>query len=340
MTFSVITPSFQQIDWLRLCVASVRDQVAVEVGGTANEDSVDLATSLSKNPSAATDSSPQTFRVEHIIQDACSDGIEEFAREVGADFHRDGQLISCAPHNFSNYCLKIYSEQDGGMYDAINRGLARSFGEVCSYLNCDEQYLPRTLDAVEASLAEDSKAEVVFGDTIIVDPMGMPLASRPALIPTYHHSMVGGTLSTYTAATFFTRRILKNDLLFNSKWRDLGDAEWLCRIIRSKSEMRILGRHTTTFTDTGANMNFGANALRERSILFYKASVLARIFRWIIIFRYRCKKLLAGHYFQKSFAYRIYTRNSPDARVEFDYSKPRPYWNPRRKAKSLLTSFL
>jgi len=30
MTFSIITPSYNQIDWLRLCVASVRDQVEVE----------------------------------------------------------------------------------------------------------------------------------------------------------------------------------------------------------------------------------------------------------------------------------------------------------------------
>ena len=28
MTFSVVTPSFNQLDWLRLCVSSVRDQVA------------------------------------------------------------------------------------------------------------------------------------------------------------------------------------------------------------------------------------------------------------------------------------------------------------------------
>jgi hypothetical protein len=28
MTVSTITPSYKQLDWLRLCVASVRDQVA------------------------------------------------------------------------------------------------------------------------------------------------------------------------------------------------------------------------------------------------------------------------------------------------------------------------
>ena len=40
--------------------------------------------------------------------------------------------------------LKLYVETDNGMYDAINRGLAKARGEICGYLNCDEQYLPGT----------------------------------------------------------------------------------------------------------------------------------------------------------------------------------------------------
>jgi hypothetical protein len=35
MLFSIITPSFKQLVWLRLCVASVRDQAAA-CGGIAN----------------------------------------------------------------------------------------------------------------------------------------------------------------------------------------------------------------------------------------------------------------------------------------------------------------
>ena len=31
MRFSIVTPSFNQLDWLELCIASVRDQVATKV---------------------------------------------------------------------------------------------------------------------------------------------------------------------------------------------------------------------------------------------------------------------------------------------------------------------
>ncbi len=115
MTFSIITPSFKQLDWLRLCVASVRDQVAAcgeivnsisqSTGSTARRATTGLsisdqqsAISNSQSPCAQSAIDNQQLSipplsVEHIIQDAGSPGIEEFAREVGADFYRDGNLI-------------------------------------------------------------------------------------------------------------------------------------------------------------------------------------------------------------------------------------------------------
>lgn len=41
------------------------------------------------------------------------------------------------------------SEKDGGQYDAINRGFARSTGEIMGWLNSSDLYLPWTLSTVE-----------------------------------------------------------------------------------------------------------------------------------------------------------------------------------------------
>lgn len=38
MTISIITPSYGQLDWLKLCVASVADQVGTQNGGWRMED--------------------------------------------------------------------------------------------------------------------------------------------------------------------------------------------------------------------------------------------------------------------------------------------------------------
>lgn len=100
MTFSIITPSFKQLDWLRLCVASIRDQVWNGTGDEGRESGAESRESRTKRaseilrPSTPPDPRlPPTLCVEHIIQDAGSPGIEDFAREIGADFYRDGALV-------------------------------------------------------------------------------------------------------------------------------------------------------------------------------------------------------------------------------------------------------
>ena len=68
--------------------------------------------------------------VEHIVQDAQSDdGTQEWLAQ--------------------DRRVRAYFEKDQGMYDAINRGWRRATGEILAYLNCDEQYLPGGLRAVE-----------------------------------------------------------------------------------------------------------------------------------------------------------------------------------------------
>jgi len=58
------------------------------------------------------------------------------------------------------------------MYDAVNRGLRRASGEILSYLNCDEQYLPGALPAVGAYFKRHPEVEMVFGNCLVVGPQG------------------------------------------------------------------------------------------------------------------------------------------------------------------------
>jgi hypothetical protein len=97
MTFSIITPSFGQLDWLRLCVASVRDQAVGEKAETLKTEKLKEVFQKTEAPKTEISVSQHfrfsDFSVEHIIQDAGSPGIEEFAREVGAAFYRNGTLV-------------------------------------------------------------------------------------------------------------------------------------------------------------------------------------------------------------------------------------------------------
>ena len=75
------------------------------------------------------------------------------------------------------------SESDDGMYDAINKGVRRSRGEIISYLNCDEQYLPGILLRVSEIFHRRPHIDLLFGNALIIRPNGGLLAYRKAFAP-------------------------------------------------------------------------------------------------------------------------------------------------------------
>ena len=277
-TFSIVTPSFRQPEWLKLCAASIADQ--------------------------------QGVTMEHIVQDAgTGPELESWAATQPG--------------------LKLCVEKDKGMYDAVNRGLRKSSGEILSYLNCDEQYLPGALAAVRDFFEAHPEVDVVFGDVVVVDEKGGYLCSRPVILPKLHHTQVC-TLGVFTAATFFRRRLLeKHDLHFSDEWRDVGDAAWVLELIRKKIRMAVLRRFTTIFADTGENMNMKPNAIAEQIRLRESAPKWVQALAPLWVLHFRLCRLLAGIYWPRKLTYSIHTSESSGQRRDFRVDQPTFVWRGR-----------
>lgn len=61
------------------------------------------------------------------------------------------------------------SEPDGGQADAINRGFARTSGEVMAYLNSDDLLLPGSLAYVARYFSEHPEVDAVYGQRVLID---------------------------------------------------------------------------------------------------------------------------------------------------------------------------
>jgi glycosyltransferase involved in cell wall biosynthesis len=278
MTFSIVTPSFRNSQWLKLCVASVADQ--------------------------------QGVKLEHIVQDACSDdGTQDW-------LPRDPRV-------------KAFTEKDGGMYDAINRGLRRATGDILAYLNCDEQYLPGALRAVGEFFAVHPRVDIVFADTIIIDAKGNYICNRKVLVPLKYHSWVC-TLGVLSSAMFFRRSAVeKYDLYFDPKWRAFGDVNWVLQALDKRVPMAVLRRFTSAFADTGDNLGLKPITHREEKLMLESAPWLARKLAPVLKAYHRLRRLAHGIYFQKPFSFSAYTLRSPDRRVEVRVDKPTFIWKGR-----------
>jgi glycosyltransferase involved in cell wall biosynthesis len=244
---------------------------------------------------------------EHIVQDGGS---------------TDGTL-EWLPHDAR---VKAFVERDAGMYDAVNRGLRRASGDILAYLNCDEQYLPGCLQNVDAFFRAHPDVHVLFGDVVVVNANFEYFFHRKMLVPLRHHTWVSH-LSTLTCATFFRRSILDDyDVFFDARLRDVGDAEWMVRLLEHRPGMAVLRQFTSVFTMTGDNMGAKPNAIREIRELRASAPRLARTLQPLLVLHHRLRRLIGGVYTQRPFSYSIYTQNSPDRRRTFEVTHPRFRW--------------
>ncbi|MEZ4790364.1 MAG: glycosyltransferase [Flavobacteriales bacterium] len=258
MKFTVVTPSFGQLRYLRLNAASVADQRAPGI------------------------------EVEHIVQDGGSkDGTREWLK---------GQpLITAVP------------EPDEGMYDAINRGIMKGTGEVFSWLNCDEQYLPGTLAAVQAYFEQHPEVDMVAGDTIVVDAQGAYQCHRKAVVPTTGILRLGRT-PVQSCSLFFRARLVKGQgaVLFDPQWKAMGDWAWLRDQDARGARMERLPRFLATFVDDGGNLGMSPQAIKETRAVYGALSTWHRATEYVVRGADYLRKFLDGYYSQKPFDYAIY----------------------------------
>jgi len=192
-------------------------------------------------------------------------------------------------------------------------------------LNCDEQYLPGALKAVADYFEQHPTVEVLLAGTVVVDGAGKYICHRHSLVP--HPLAVWHRFPVLTCAVFLRRRVVQErGLYFDTRWRDLGDFHWMLALMKNRVPMGVIDTLTSSFADTGENMNLKPNAIREKAELKAMIPGWARWLKLIWIIHHRLRRLRAGHFSIAPMSYEIYTRESPGRRVRFEVTKPTGVW--------------
>jgi glycosyltransferase involved in cell wall biosynthesis len=262
---------------------------------------------------------------EHIIQDGgSSDGTIEW--------------LSAQPD------LNICSTRDNGMYDAINRGWSRATGDVLSWLNADEQYLPGTLTFVQSFFNEHPDADVVFGNAIIINSNGQAIAARRE-IPLRGVYVRNGFLYALSCTLFFRRSLWDEGLLrFDTSYRYAGDGELILRLLDRGVKFRHANKYFSLFGVDGRNLSVSPNMEAERKSLYvkYRAFPFCPLRKAVMFARY-AERLFAGCY-RKSLVNYSYALNQipeyryyPNVKLGFRFTYGR-FLNGRKQQHSVSNS--
>jgi glycosyltransferase involved in cell wall biosynthesis len=243
----------------------------------------------------------QNTNVEHLVQDGGSgSGLESWVR--------------------GHSTAKVSVEQDSGIYDALNRGFARATGDICAWLNCDEQYLPGTLARVDEFFAAHPGVDIVAGDYLIVDETGA-LKSFHKATPLRASMVLSDHLYDYSCALFFRRSVFDREK-FRTDFRVAGDGEWVGRVLRSGARAAVLHAYLGAFTITGENATSRANAEEDARKLREVTPAWARVARPLLREWRHLEKLLAGGYRRCPIRYEIFAREDDEHRTCFVVDRP------------------
>ncbi len=371
MHFTIITPSFNQLEHLKRCVASVADQTAGRVEHRAQSE-----------PSPSTTNS-STCTIHHHIQDGAStDGTVEFLKSVV------NKLDVTSPNAKSPkpkaYSFSFSSEADEGMYDAINKGIEQSldlqrtedgeqtrseagaarqqrsgkparipapgtrhhalgvgdnteaqsqepkvqslsFDSVIAWLNCDEQYLPGTLQKVAAYFKEHPDVDILFGGMLMVDAAGELLACRKAM-PMRRLFLEASYLYNYSCSMFFRESIWRKLGGFDTSFKNAGDEDLIRRAIKYGARSAVLEDYLSAFVYGGTNLSSDPSAVLEHERLKNSGSVTGRLFKLPLnLFRLLEKFARGGHVQRNPVAYELYAERL-DIRSCFKSTYPSCRW--------------
>lgn len=223
--------------------------------------------------------------VEHLIIDGAStDDTVQMAQTY--------KQISDEAEN--EHVVRIQSEPDKGLYDAMNKGLRMATGDYILFLNAGDRLAAAdTLEQVslfcEGGDGEESPA-VVYGDTDIINEDGIFLYHRRLQPPETltWKSFKNGMLVCHQA--FYARLDIAQNIPYDTQYKYSADVDWCIKVMKASEAKGLSHRNVhavvANYLQEGQTTLHHSDSLKERfRVMSRHYGLLNTVFRhaWFVI---------------------------------------------------------
>lgn len=150
----------------------------------------------------------QSFEnIEHIIVDGCS--VDNTLQKIQNHKHRPNCVIS---------------EKDDGIYDALNKGVALSSGDIIGFLHSDDIYAnSNTLKQIISIFENDPTVDLVYGNLEYVSENDSKRVVRKWISRPFNSKLLKFGWMPPHPTIYFKRKILDSKNIFNQNFRISAD---------------------------------------------------------------------------------------------------------------------
>lgn len=235
------------------------------------------------------------LNIERIVVDGVStDGTYEYLQKRLSAFH-----------------IAI-SEPDNGIYDALNKGVLLSSGEIIGFLHSDDEYVETTA-LIEVANIFNSNPDIdfVIGNVVFITRGGSRKYLRKYNSSFFSPWMMRFGFMPAHTATFVRRRIFENFGFFK-EYKNAGDFEFFLRTLWRKKVRYVILNKTIVYMRAGGASTSGLasamlnskeilRALNENNIYSNKLFVFIRLpIKFIAQYIFRLKLFFKSIFFGKN----------------------------------------
>ena len=217
--------------------------------------------------------------------------------------------------------IRSISEKDNGMYNALNKAIDLSKGDIIGHLNCDEQYLPGVLESVLNYFGSNPEIDFITGDFLVTDMEGNFLAFRKNFHPRWQY-FFSNYLYTTTCTLFYRRKIFEQ-LKFDESYRSIADVIFVYNVIKNGFKGAHIRKYFSTFTYSGENLSLDPISAIEKVSFNRTLPFWYKVVKPLFFLLFFIERILKNVYRNESpLVYSIYRGENLDNRMKTSKENP------------------
>lgn len=159
--------------------------------------------------------------------------------------------------------MKIISEPDRGLYDAMNKGLGMATGDYLIFLNAgDSFHSPDTLQILADAVMDHDYPGIVYGQTDIVNAERVKISDRHLLAPSVLTLDSFKQGMTVCHQAFVVLRKLTDN--YDTRYRFSADYEWCIKCLQRSHRNHYVNATLIDYLDEGVTTKNHNSSLWER----------------------------------------------------------------------------
>lgn len=185
-------------------------------------------------------------KIGHTIESIQNQTYRNFEYVIIDGRSTDGTLDII--QKYSESVSLLISEQDKGIYDAMNKGLNLAKGDFVSFLNAGDWYDCQSLEKIEEQIALNKEVEIIYGDIIFIKENNSQI---------HWKSNRGKHLGEYIPhPAMFIKRELHLICLYDLQYLIAADSDVIIRLFRHAKQIKYIEFPITFFLAGGTSSNF------------------------------------------------------------------------------------